>query len=225
MIPVVRDQRLVPLIAHRPALDALEGMGLTSSRFQSGYIISKPPGSPQLFWHFDWGFWDHPLSREPVPAQVFLMYYLTDTTPENGCLRVIPGSHLADNPLHDLLAHAHGQELTEARDLSRVEFQRRPDEVDVPVTAGDLLVGDSRILHASHPNASMARRTVITLWFHPGFGSLPDGIRAGFITRCDPIPDDWPAESRRLYESLVIRYDGGAAPTPFSRERRPQQRS
>jgi ectoine hydroxylase-related dioxygenase (phytanoyl-CoA dioxygenase family) len=220
MIPVVRDHRLVRLIAHRPALDALEAMGFTDVRFQSGYIISKPPKSPRLFWHLDWGFWDHPMSGERSPAQVFLMYYLTDTSRSNGCLRVIPRSHLQENPLHDLLANAHGADLTEARDLSRPEFQERPDEVDVPIRAGDLLIGDSRILHASHANESGARRTVVTLWFHPGFGSLPEGMKAGFVTRCDPLPDDWPAESRRLYESLLIRSSGREPPTPFSRERR-----
>ena len=29
------------------------------------------------------------------------MYYLVDTTPENGCLRVLAGSHLKRHPVHD----------------------------------------------------------------------------------------------------------------------------
>ena len=35
--------------------------------------------------------------------QLFLMVYLVDTTPANGCLRVLPGSHLRKIPLDDEL--------------------------------------------------------------------------------------------------------------------------
>jgi ectoine hydroxylase-related dioxygenase (phytanoyl-CoA dioxygenase family) len=217
MIPAVKDHRLAKLIAHPRALGALEAMGLEDTRFQSGYIISKPPKSPRLFWHFDWGFWNHELSFQTVPVQLFLMYYLTDTTRENGCLRVIPRSHIVENPLHRLMLNAHVPALKEAQDLNRVEFQLRPDEVDVKVRAGDLVVGDSRILHAAHSNDSSHRRTVITLWYHPRFGSLPEQMRAAFVTRCDSLPPDWPDDARRLYESVAIRYSGNATPMPFSR--------
>ena len=61
------------------------------------------------------------------------------------------------------------------------------------VKVGDLVVGDSRILHAAHSNESGNRRTVITLWFHPNFTELPEGMRAAFVMRCDPLPADWTA--------------------------------
>ncbi len=218
MIPVVKDHRLARLIAHPRARATLEAMGLEDTRFQSGYIISKPPKSPRLFWHFDWGFWNHALSFEKVPVQLFLMYYLTDTSRANGCLRVIPGSHLNENPLHRLMAKAHTSSLKEAVNLNSVEFQLRPDEVDVCVRAGDLVIGDSRILHAAHSNESGDRRTVITLWYHPHFNALPEALRAGFVMRRDPLPADWPAEARQLYESVTIRYDGTATRWPFSRD-------
>ena len=217
MISVSGDHRLTELIAHPGALKTLDAMGLDDVKFQSGYIISKPSQGPRLFWHYDWGLWNHAISYEAVPAQLFLMYYLSDTTRENGCLRVIPRSHIQENPLHTELLAAHTETLTEARDLNRVEFQLRPDEVDVKVKAGDLVIGDSRILHAAHANESPARRTVVTLWFHPNFSDLPEEMRAAFVKRCDPLPPDWPAESRRLYESLTIGYDGSAAPCEFSR--------
>ena len=217
MISVSGDHRLTELIAHPGALKTLDAMGLDDVKFQSGYIISKPSQGPRLFWHYDWGLWNHAISYEAVPAQLFLMYYLSDTTPKNGCLRVIPRSHIQENPLHTELLAAHTETLTEARDLNRVEFQLRPDEVDVKVKAGDLVIGDSRILHAAHANESPDRRTVVTLWFHPNFSDLPEEMRAAFVKRCDPLPPDWPAESRRLYESLTIGYDGSAAPCEFSR--------
>lgn len=222
LISVMNDHRLVKLICNATALRAVEAMGFHDIRFQSGYVISKPPKSPRLFWHFDWGFWKHPLSYQKFPAQLFFMYYLTDTSRRNGCLRVIPGSHIHENPLHAQLAHAHTAALSEAKDLTRIEFQDRPDEVDVSVKAGDLVIGDSRILHAAHANESDQRRTVITLWFHPNYNELPQDLQAAFVRRCDPVPANWPDAAKEGYESIVIRCDEGVEPTEFSRARDPE---
>ena len=46
--------------------------------------------------HRDWSCWleGGPADAEtvsPFTTQMFLMLYLVDTTPHNGCLRVIPG--------------------------------------------------------------------------------------------------------------------------------------
>lgn len=71
--------------------------------FWAGSVMSKPPGGPPLYWHHDWAWFDHPLAQEPLGTQLFAMVYLTKTTPENGCLRVVPGSHLKRQPLHDEL--------------------------------------------------------------------------------------------------------------------------
>ena len=221
MIPVVQDCQMAKLIAHTGAMNALMQMGLTNTLFQSGYIISKPPSSPRLFWHSDWGFWNHPSSYKKSPLQIFLMYYLTDTRPENGCLRVIPGSHINENPLHALLSPAHATAQREGQNFDLPEFQTRPDEADVKVKAGDLLVGDARLLHASHANNSDERRTLITLWYHPNFNDIPEELQAAFAARVDALPPEWPKDARDLYSPLLIRYDGQAKPFPFNRQQRP----
>eukprot|EP01052_Picozoa_sp_SAG31_P016961 SAG31_NODE_1142_length_9696_cov_3.874232_15_plen_303_part_00 len=117
-------------------------------------------------------FWDrHELSRQPDPAQIFAMVYLTDTTVENGCLRVLPGSHRQRLPIHDALAalqadgkgpshgswetqapweeEGHGSPLFSKCDGHEVE------PVDVQVQAGQLVLGDARVLHCTHPNKSL----------------------------------------------------------------------
>jgi hypothetical protein len=218
LISVMKHEGLVDLIVDTGALEALESIGLREIRFQSGYVISKPPKGPQLFWHFDWGGWSHPISFENIPVQIFLMIYLTDTSRENGCLRVIPGSHLRENQLHTELAHAHTSLLGEASDLSRVEYQPRPDEVDVSVKAGDLVVGDSRILHAAHANRTDQRRTVVTLWFHPFSANLPPSIKAYCAQRVDPIPEEWNEVSKRRMRELSITCDPDIEAVPFSRD-------
>ena len=215
------DSVFAELIAMPAALGALARLGFTEATYTDGYLISKPPHSPQLFWHYDWFAWEEPEMFAPPPPQVFLMYYLTDTSRENGCLRVIPGSHTRHNPLHDVLAEPHSEVLGRAERLDRIEFGRRRDEVDVPVRAGDLVIGDARLLHASHPNASERRRTVLTLWYQPDYPSLPERVKAQMVAKTRPLAEKWSADGKALVRALHPVYDGPAQPHP--RMQRPKQ--
>lgn len=206
------DPIFAELVAHPPALAALRTLGFDKPTFTDGYVISKPGHSPRLFWHYDWFAWQDACSFDPNPPQVFAMYYLSDTTPQNGCLRVIPGSHVRPNPLHEQLDAPHSEKLSRADDLSLAEFSTRPDEVDVPVNAGDLLLGDARLLHAAHANQTDARRTLITLWYQPNFDALPERIQAQMAAKVHPAPADWPAAAREKYAAMLARYDGAALP-------------
>ena len=191
--PQTTDSVFSELIALPAALAALSRLRFTEVTFTDAYIISKPPHGPQLFWHYDWFAWEEPEMYLPAPPQVFLMYYLTDTCRENGCLRVIPGSHTCHNRLHDLIAEPHSAMLGRAENLERAEFKQRPDEIDVPARAGELVIGDARLLHAAHPNRGERRRTVITLWYQPDYPSLPERVRR----RWWPRPRRWPRRGRR----------------------------
>ena len=178
MISVYTHSLFAELVVYPRALQSLEALGFLRPKWSSGYVISKPPQSPPLFWHQDWWGWDDPCSYTALPQQLFLMYYLVDTIPSNGCLRVIKGSHLKRHPLHDILPGAHGEALQRVDDPNHPVYQRFPGEIDIPVKAGDLVIGDSRLLHASHGNQSDECRTVITLWYHPFFALLPAEMQA-----------------------------------------------
>lgn len=219
MISVREDPLFADLIALSSARDALASLGFPEPKFTSGFVISKPPHSPPLFWHYDWAGWDDPGGFDPLPQQVFLMYYLVDTNRENGCLRVIPGTHTRHHPLIDRLAEAHSDELRAARDLGNPAFAIQPDEVDVPVRAGDVVIGDSRLLHAAHANETDRRRTVITLWYHPAMTALDERTQAFIARMAAGSPEAWPAEKRALVEPLWARYAGDAEPLPWNRLR------
>ena len=219
MIVTWRHDAFTELVASPEVEKVLKDLGFNDCKFTSGFVISKPPKSPPLFWHYDWAAWNHPFSYEPFPAQIFLMFYLVDTTRENGCLRVIPRSHIEENPLHEVLRNPHTDELRRANDLTWVEFQERPDDVDVPVKAGDLVMGDSRILHSAHSNDSDKRRTVITLWFHPDFGTYPDPIRGYVANMYGPPHTDWPEPAKSRMEELTPKYEGSTEAIGFSRDR------
>jgi hypothetical protein len=181
------------LITWAPALDALVQMGwpLGGATFTDGYIISKPPQSPPLFWHYDWFSWEIEVDYARRPPQLFFMYYLHDTTVRNGCLRVLPRTHYTHHTLHEALENPHNAEYSRAEDPSSVPFAEQPGEVSVMVNAGDLVFGDSRMLHAAHANQSDSRRTVITLWIQPDFNALPLKTQAQMLLKTHRVPVEW----------------------------------
>ena len=222
MISVYMHSLFAELVAYPRALRALDGLGFLRPKWSSGYVISKPPQSPPLFWHQDWWGWDDPCSYTPLPQQLFLMYYLVDTTPYNGCLRVIKGSHLHRHPLHDILPSAHGESLQRVEDADHPAYQHYSDEVDIPVKAGDLVIGDSRLLHASHGNRSDERRTVITLWYHPFFALLPERLQAHIGRLRQRLA--WSAADWERVAELTPTYQGEVEPLKWNRNPGPELR-
>ncbi len=205
---------MAELIAHPNALAALQQLGFDDPKFGHGRIISKPSHSPPLFWHEDGRFWDDPVSYTTQPIQCFLMYYLTDTTPQNGCLRVIPGSHLKRHALHDKISPSHTDELRTFANPDDPGFSRVDDEINVPVKAGDLVMGYGSLLHASHANQTDQRRTVLTMWYYPDFVALPERTQATVAlaeaNTGDAVSSS--AEIQALMEPLRIAYAGEAEP-------------
>jgi hypothetical protein len=211
---------LSEIIALPAAIDALRALGFPKPKFFTGFIISKPPQTaPALYWHQDGFGWDEPLSYTDTPVQLFLMYYLVDTRPENGCLRVIPGSHLKRHELHGLPT-SDKPEIQNAQE-GHPALASHPDEVDVPVRASDLVIGDHRILHSAHPNRSSARRTCLTLWFCPLYDELPESFQATYGPKLVQ-PDNWPDADWARLKPLLAHYQGDAEPFNFNRLPGPQ---
>ena len=211
---------LAELLAHPRALSALRQLDFNDPKFGHGRIISKPPHSPPLFWHEDGRFWNDPVSYTSQPIMCFLMYYLTDTTPDNGCLRVIPGSHLKRHPLHEMISPVHTDQLTRFTNADDPGFSRVDDEPDVPVKAGDVVIGYDRMLHASHGNQSDERRTVLTMWYYPDFVDLPERTQATVAlaeARNRPAGSA-PGGMQASMEALGITYDGDAEPIELERK-------
>lgn len=223
------------LIGHPGARKVMEQLAFSDPRFSSGYLISKPPAGPPLFWHQDWWGWDDPVSYTDEIAQVFFMYYLTDTSPENGCLRVLPGTHRQKHVLHDA-DQAHGEGLSRVDDPDHHLYRDLAGEVPVPVRAGDLVIGDARLLHSAYANRSDEERSLITLWHHPNFSGLPAGMRARirevFDRRdVDTDPngaaamtlDDWPDRAKAMVVDLLPPFEPGLKPHAWNRSPNWQQ--
>ena len=212
IISVFDEPFFTRLVPHPPIMEAWSRLGFHDPKWGSGFVISKPPQSPPLFWHQDGRFWTDPVSYTPRIVQCFVMIYLVDTSRENGCLRLIPGSHLKRHGLHDALPEAHQEALSRVDDPAHPAFARAEDEVDVPVKAGDLVIGDARLLHAAHANKSHARRTNITLWYYPDFANLPEPIQAFLASEEKAWSRSWYESGPPELDKLRATYSGDAAP-------------
>lgn len=215
MISVQLDPLFAELVSYPRTLQLLATLGFPRPKYLSGYLISKPPQSPALFWHQDWWGWNDACSYTSVPQQLFLMYYLLDTTPDNGCLRVLPGSHHKRHPVHDAVPVAHADELRRVADPDHLAYQSVPEQVEVPVRGGDLVIGDARLLHSAHANKSDRWRSVITLWYAPCFDELPDKIRASIVSLTSK--GHWSEEVWNKIAALAPVYNGPAEPIELNR--------
>ena len=86
------------------------------------------------------------------------------------------------------------------------------------VTAGDLVVGDSRVLHAAHANTTGRRRTVLTTWYLPRYDELSERLRASYQMAIEPPPASLPADELALVQPLLTDYRGDAEPAYKSYE-------
>lgn len=112
----------------------------------------KPPakGKGELAWHQDFPYFP----RTNFDLGAFLLY-LDDSTVENGCVRVIPGSHKR-GPVNHFRDGQFTGVATDPRDYA--DAARAIDQV---IPAGTLAVHHCCLLHASYPNFSDQSRRAL----------------------------------------------------------------
>ena len=205
------------LIVYPRARAVFAELGFDRPKVWSGFVISKPPHAPPLFWHQDGVLWDHPISYTDQPQQYFLMYYLVDTNRGNGCLRVVPGTHLKRHALHDVRPSG-DDGVARAFNLDHAAFQHAEGEIDVPVKAGDVVIGDSRLMHSAHANQSDQRRTVLTIWYWPNYDELPDDVKQLISNHITEREDwcRWVDQTQHVTGELIPLYHGEAEHLPWT---------
>lgn len=190
-----RDGAAARLMVYPPLLATLAELGLADCKLHSCYASVKWPQSEALFWHRD-VFYPWAETRAP---EVFVIYALGDTTVANGCLRVVPGSHL------EVAARNWAMEQRRALQDPKPRRDLSLDAVDVPLRAGDVVVGDRRLLHATYGNATAEARVCVTVAYAVGFAGLPEQVQAMIVANpCLPEPGWWrrPRAGWWLEESL-----------------------
>jgi phytanoyl-CoA hydroxylase len=152
--------------------------------FASHYISKRPYDGQAVLWHQDGSYW--PL--EPMEV-VTLWLAVDDSTPENGCMRVIPGTQDTR-----LLKREELQERTDVEnvlqsgmDPALVDESRA---VDLILKAGDVSVHHPNVIHGSNANTSPRRRAGLTIRYIPtSTRIIADGPwPSAFLLRGQAVP-------------------------------------
>ena len=113
-------------------------------------VYKQPHSAEPVLWHQDNGY-------TYIEPQAYLTVWvaLTDATPENGCVQVLPGVHRTGTVAH-------------RNTPIGFECCRDPDgAVEVPVRAGDAVVFSSLTPHATGHNTTDAVRRAYIVQFAP----------------------------------------------------------
>jgi hypothetical protein len=120
-------------------------------------------------WHQDAPYWIHDSSH--VHRLPNVMVFFDDATENNGCLRLVPGSHL----------HGYLPGCEDDRQLAG--FYTNPSAVQlsaqVPIVApaGSVVFFDPFIVHGSGPNLSQYPRRAMIVTYQPGgYPALKSGL-------------------------------------------------
>jgi hypothetical protein len=111
----------------------------------SSLFFAKQAGEgTYVAWHQDATYWG--LSEASV---VTAWLAFTPSTPESGCLRVIPGSHTSEQLPHRVTGDA-ANLLSRGQEIA-VEVDER-QAVDVVLRPGEMSIHHVRLIHGSEPN-------------------------------------------------------------------------
>ncbi|MDI4647728.1 phytanoyl-CoA dioxygenase family protein [Cohnella hashimotonis] len=155
--PHFRDERLLSFLMSDEVLDLVEpivgpNIGLWSSHF----ICKDPHVGRATPWHEDSAYWEGRLSSYDKIVTVWLA--IDRSNRENGCMRVIPGTHRG--------GFSEYEDIDTGRNLFPTQIKGQIDEskaVYFELEPGECSLHDSRIIHGAEPNTSPYRRCGYTM--------------------------------------------------------------
>ena len=142
-----RDPVYFEAATHPLILDALEnflGPNIELLRNKHNHLMVRPPKSGVVSWHTGEHIYD--------PVLFTALIYLQESTIENGCIRIVPGSH--QRPFHSQKRYPAGEFKSQALYLRALP---------VPMPAGGVLLFDDRLYHGADINDTEKSRRSITL--------------------------------------------------------------
>jgi len=159
---LVDDPFIHRLVSDTRLLDIVEELIGHNIALFAAHYIAKPPFTGQaVLWHQDGTYW--PL--EPMEV-ISIWLAATDSTVENGCLRVIPGTQKKKLILREEL-----QEVNDGKNvLASGIYPSQIDDtkaVDLELNAGDVSLHNPSIVHGSNANSSDKWRIGLTLRYIP----------------------------------------------------------
>ena len=167
--PIAQHRAFSALVRHSGILDLVENLIGPDIQLQQTRLNLKPRAPDSWFdWHQDYAVFPHTNFDFLV-----VMVYLDDSTPDNGCLTVIPGSHKL-GPLPHWFRFE-GAPHTQLADRRHVEDRSR--WLMTPVPAGGVEIHHGNLLHSSGVNESDRPRSALLLWYRSS-----DNVQVGGST-------------------------------------------
>lgn len=145
--------------------------------------IKEPGSATQYGWHQDGA------RIQVYPPFVIAYLAIGPASTENGCLRVIPGTHHQIAPFH-LIDYPD-------RQVARVDEVDETRAVDLELAQGDVAVFHGNAVHGSNPNLSGERRFALLNDYTPtcarqslgeGSGQLVRGVDRFGNFAAEPVP-------------------------------------
>jgi hypothetical protein len=196
------------MVTNKRILDAVETvLGPDLLVWDSGWFAKMPGEKKFIAWHQDGNYFGlQPLSITTAWVA------LTDSSTDNGCLRVIPGSHTK--------ALTHKETRAPDNALSRgQEIAAKVDEseaVNIVLQPGQMSLHHVGLVHGSNPNTSDRPRIGLAIRY-----VTPDVVHDGPLRQCallvrgkdeyghfdliDPPVDDSPAAARTIQLNILKR--------------------
>jgi ectoine hydroxylase-related dioxygenase (phytanoyl-CoA dioxygenase family) len=156
--PILRHPTFHDLVFNPKILDVVENLIGPNIQLHHTKLNLKPPSSRQarFEWHQDYPFFPH--TNFDLLA---VMIYLDESTEENGCLNIIPGSHKW-GPRNHLFAKD-GAFASQLEDKSVLEDPSR--WLKVPVPAGGMELHHCNMLHSSSANRGTRPRSAMVIQY------------------------------------------------------------
>jgi chlorinating enzyme len=177
---------IVALARNTNILDAVESLiGPDILLFGASMFSKKARDVRFVSWHQDAAYY----GLDPQD-EVTCWVGLTDADIENGCMRVIPGSHLGADAVHE-------ETYDPQNMLGRGQTIRGIDDskaVYMPVKAGQFSIHHERTIHGSMPNPSDRRRVGISFFYMPTHVRSTIGRRTATLVRGTDKYGHWDPE-------------------------------
>lgn len=167
--------------------------------------LNYKPGfhGKEFYWHSDFETW-HIEDGMPLPRALSISVSLTDNTPHNGPLLVMPGSHKhyvvceGETPPDNYQMSLKAQETGVPSDENLTRLAEMGGLVDTAGPAGSVLIFDSNLMHGSNSNITHLPRSNAFFVYN----ALSNAVEAPF---CDQPPRPEFIATRENISPLDIR--------------------
>ncbi|HEX3789128.1 MAG TPA: phytanoyl-CoA dioxygenase family protein [Pseudonocardiaceae bacterium] len=161
-VPHFTDPALFRWLLHEDVLDLVESIIGPDIAVFSSHFFCKPAGDGKSVpWHQDAYFWRETI--EPAARAITVWLAIDPSTEENGCMRVIPGSHRASAAGYRNL-DSEQSVFDEELIPSEIEADRA---VPVEVLPNQCSIHPGTLVHGSNANTSALRRCAFTMRYIP----------------------------------------------------------